>query len=168
VANLPYYAASPIIRRFLEADSKPSVMVVMVQREVAQSMAASPGKMGILSVAIQVYGRPRVVCNVPPRAFRPSPKVTSSVVRIDVYEAPAVAFDSPEGFFRLVRAGFSAPRKQIHNCLRRGLDVPPEVAREMLAMAGIDPMRRAQTLSLQDWGGLYQAFRTLGLSPASA
>ena len=168
VANLPYYAASPIVRRFLEARRKPDLMVVTVQREVALEMVAQPGKMGLLSVAIQLYGRPRIVSYVPPRAFRPAPKVTSAVVRIDVYEQPAVSFDSEEEFFRLVRAGFSARRKQIHNCLRRGLDVPPEVAREMLARAGIDPTRRAQTLSLQDWGGLYQAFRTIGTSPASA
>ena len=74
VANLPYYAASPIIRRFLEADHKPKLMVVMVQREVARSMCAEPGKMSILSVATQLYGSPRVVMSVPPRVFRPSPR----------------------------------------------------------------------------------------------
>ena len=120
VANLPYYAASPIVRRFLESRHKPEVMVVMVQREVAQTMTAKQGKMGLLSVATQVYGRPKVVCHVPPRAFRPAPKVWSSVVRIDVYDAPAVPFDSAQGFFEVVRAGFSAPRKQIRNSLANG------------------------------------------------
>jgi 16S rRNA (adenine1518-N6/adenine1519-N6)-dimethyltransferase len=159
VANLPYYAASPIIRRFLEARHKPRLMVVMVQREVAQEMTAPPGKMGLLSVAIQLYGKPRIVASVPPWAFRPAPKVTSAVVRIDLYDRPAVPFDSSERFFHLVKAGFSARRKQLHNSLGRGLDISSEAAGVMLARAGIDPMRRAQTLSLPEWGELYQAFQ---------
>ena len=159
VANLPYYAASPIIRRFLEASRKPELMVVMVQREVAQEMAARPGKMGVLSVATQLYGASRIVCHVPPRAFRPAPKVTSAVVRIDVYPRPAVQFDSAASFFRLVRAGFSAPRKQLRNSLSHGLDISPGEAQAMLAETGIDPTRRAQTLNLQEWGALYQSTR---------
>ena len=158
VANLPYYAASPIVRRFLEAARKPELMVVMVQREVAQQMAARPGKMSILSVATQLYGRPRIVCYVPPRAFRPAPKVTSAVVRIDVYPRPALPLDSTEHFFRLVRAGFAAPRKQIRNSLRLGLAISPDAAEAMLGEAGIDLTRRAQTLTLQEWGGLYEAY----------
>ncbi len=159
VANLPYYAANPIIRRFLEAAHKPGLMVVMVQREVAQEMSARPGKMGLLSVATQLYGKPHIVCYVPPKAFRPAPKVTSAVVRIDVYDRPAVPIDSEEAFFRLVKAGFSAPRKQVHNCLRRGLDISPEATDSMLEQAGIDRTRRAQTLSMAEWDRLYGAFR---------
>ena len=158
VANLPYYAASPIIRRFLEADHKPKLMVVMVQREVAKSMCAEPGKMSILSVATQLYGSPRVVMSVPPRAFRPSPKVTSAVVRIDVYDSPCLDIDSEERFFDLVRAGFSAPRKQVHNCLQQGLDISREQAEALLEAARVDPRRRPQTLSLDEWGGLYGAY----------
>lgn len=158
VANLPYYAASPIIRRFLEADHKPTLMVVMVQREVAQDMTAKPGKMGILSVATQIYGNPRIVTSVPPRAFRPSPKVTSAVVRINLYDKPLVPFGSPDGFFQLVRAGFSAPRKQIHNCLRHTLKPNPDVIEELLTQANIDPTRRAQTLSIAEWSTLYKLF----------
>ena len=157
VANLPYYAASPIVRRFLEADSKPSLMVVTVQREVALEMVARPGQMGLLSVAVQLYGTPRIVATVPPRAFRPPPKVTSAVVRIDVLPEPAVAFDSPDGFFRVVKAGFGARRKQLHNAIGRGLGLEPEAARSLLAQAGIDPTRRAQTLSLDEWAALYEA-----------
>ena len=162
VANLPYYAASPIIRRFLESRHKPEVMVVMVQREVAQTMTAKQGKMGLLSVATQVYGRPRVVCHVPPRAFRPAPKVWSSVVRIDVYDAPAVPFDSAQGFFEVVRAGFSAPRKQIRNSLANGLVIPSTRSESVLVEAGIDPSRRAQTLTIEEWGQLHEAWRTSG------
>lgn len=161
VANLPYYAASPIIRRFLEATHKPQLMVVMVQREVARRIAASPGKMRLLSLAVQLYGRPRIVASVPPSAFRPAPKVTSAIVRIDVYPKPAVAFDSEAHFFSLARAGFSAPRKQLRNALSHGLSVPAEAGEVMLAQAGIDAKRRAETLSLAEWGDLYDAFRRL-------
>ena len=162
VANLPYYAASPIVRRFLESRHRPELMVVMVQREVAQTMAAKQGKMGLLSVATQVYGRPRVVCHVPPRAFRPAPKVWSSVVRIDVYDAPAVPFDSPKGFFEVVRAGFSAPRKQVRNSLANGLGMATGESESVLAAAGIDPSRRAQTLTVAEWGQVYDARRSSG------
>ncbi len=161
VANLPYYAASPIVRRFLEANSKPRLLVVTVQREVAQEMVAKPGQMGLLSVAVQLYGTPRIVTSVPPRAFRPPPKVTSAVVRIDVRPEPAVAFDSPDDFFRVVKAGFSARRKQLHNSIGRGLALEPETAKTLLADAGIDPTRRAQTLSLDEWGALYEACQSL-------
>ncbi|MDA1227044.1 MAG: 16S rRNA (adenine(1518)-N(6)/adenine(1519)-N(6))-dimethyltransferase RsmA [Chloroflexi bacterium] len=158
VANLPYYAALPIVRRFLEAERKPSLMVFMVQREVARNMIAAPGDMSLLSVATQLYGNPRIMASVQPRAFRPAPKVTSAIVRIDVYEQPALALDSIEGFFTLVRAGFSAPRKQVHNCLQHGLDLSRPVAEQMLDKAGIDPKRRPQTLSLNDWGLLYDEY----------
>jgi len=160
VANLPYYAASPIIRRFLEAAHKPAVMVVMVQREVAREMCAQPGEMGVLSVATQVYGTPKIVTYVPPGSFRPSPNVTSAVVKIEVYDSPAVPFDTPESFFRVVKAGFVAPRKQIHNNLRKGLDISPEEADAVLAKAVIDPKRRAETLSMDEWGKLYDAVRS--------
>ena len=158
VANLPYYAATPIVRRFLEAPRKPTMLVVMVQREVGREMAARPGKMGILSVATQVYGSPRIVASVPPKAFRPSPNVTSAVVRIDVYSEPAVKFDNPERFFTLVRAAFSAPRKQIHNSLKNGLDVDADSIMPLLRNAQISPTRRAQTLTIDEWKTLYREY----------
>ena len=158
VANLPYYAATPIVRRFLEAPHKPTTLVVMVQLEVGQEMAAPPGKMGILSVATQLYGNPRIVTSVPPKAFRPSPNVTSAVVRIDTYAEPAVVFDSDESFFTLVKAGFSAPRKQIHNSLKNGLGIDSDAIMALLKNAGISPTRRAQTLSIDEWGDLYREY----------
>ena len=120
-------------------------------------MAASPGDMSLLSVAVQLYGRPRIVSYVPPRAFRPVPKVTSAIVRIDVFGKPAVAFERPGDFFAVVRAGFSAPRKQIRNSLAHGLAISSEAAGGLLRQAEIDPRRRAETLSLQDWDLLYRA-----------
>jgi 16S rRNA (adenine1518-N6/adenine1519-N6)-dimethyltransferase len=163
VANLPYYAAAPILRRFLETSHKPRSMVVMVQREVAQNIAAIPGKMGLMSVAVQLYGKPRIVSYVPPRAFRPVPKVTSAIVRIEVYDSPAVAFDSQERFFTLVKAGFSSPRKQMRNSLSHGLSIPAKSAEAMLFQAGVDSRRRAQTLTLAEWGRLFQAFRSFSI-----
>ena len=125
VGNLPYFVASPIIRHFLESDCKPAKMVVMVQKEVAENMVARPGRTGLLSLAVQVYGAPRVVTRVPASKFRPKPKVDSAVVAIDVYPEPLVPH--PERFFRMARAGFRAPRKQLHNSLMQGLEVDVDV-----------------------------------------
>ena len=158
VANLPYYAANPIIRRFLESDPRPSLMVVMVQREVAQSMIASPGEMSILSVAVQYYAAPSLVCDVPPRAFRPPPKVTSSVVKLRLRERPAVEVADSAAFFMLVRAGFSAPRKQLRNSLAQGLGVSGDEAGRLLAWAEVDGKRRAETLSLEEWAEIYHVW----------
>lgn len=158
VANLPYYAALPILRRFLEAERKPSLLVVMVQREVAQAMVAQPGDMSILSVATQFYGVPRIVCRVPPGAFSPPPKVSSAVVRIDVRERPAVDAPPPATFFQVVRAGFAAPRKQLRNSLAQGLGIPPETARQLLEQAGLDPRLRPEALTLEAWALLAWAW----------
>ncbi len=154
-ANLPYYAANPIIRRFLEAEPRPRSMVLMLQREVADSMTAASGKMSLLAVATQYYATPRPVCLVPPGAFRPVPKVTSAVVRLDLRERPAVAVANTEAFFDLVRAGFSAPRKQLRNSLSHGLGLPAGVVGGLLASAGIDGQRRAETLSIEEWAAVY-------------
>jgi 16S rRNA (adenine1518-N6/adenine1519-N6)-dimethyltransferase len=159
VANLPYNAANPIIRKFLTAKPAPSVMVVMVQREVGRSMAARPGDMGLLSVMIQLYGAVKVAFSVPPRAFRPAPKVTSAVVRIDVYDSPALSFDSHERFIEFAAAGFRAPRKQIRNSLKTGLGAPADAVDSLLDSARIDPKRRPATLSIEEWGSLYDLWR---------
>ena len=151
VGNLPYYAANPIVRRVLESAPPPSLALVMVQREVADSMTAAPGNMTLLSVATQFYADARLVCSVPPSAFRPPPKVRSAVVRLDVRQRPVVAPSEREAFFEVVRAGFSAPRKQLHNSLSHGLGVAPRVGASILERAGIDGKRRPATLSLEEW-----------------
>lgn len=134
-------------------------MVVMTQREVARNMAAQPGDMSLLSLAVQLYSKPRIIATVPPRAFRPAPKVKSAIVRLDVLPRPALPIDSTDAFFTLARAAFSAPRKQIHNCLQRGLSLTRPDAEAILSHAAIDPRRRPQTLSIPDWGRLYAAYR---------
>lgn len=173
LGNLPYYAAAPIIRRMLESANPPTRAVVMVQQEVAAAMTAAPGAMTLLSVATQLYAEAAVVCRVPPRAFRPPPKVTSAVVRLLPRPAKAVADAETEGFFQLVRAGFSARRKQLHNALlnglaanglaayglaANGLGVDAAAVNAALEAAGLDGRRRAQTLSLDEWVQLYRAW----------
>ena len=158
VANLPYYAANPIVRRLLEAEPKPGLMVFMVQKEVAQVMVAEPGRMGLLSVAIQYYARPSLVCDVPPEAFNPPPKITSAVVRLEVRPEPAVAVADRDAFFALVRAGFSAPRKQLRNSLSHGLGVPGAEVGEFLEGLDLDGSRRAETLTIEEWAALYRGW----------
>ncbi len=153
VADLPYSIASPVLRHFLEAKAKPELLVVMVQLEVAKRIVARPGEMRSLSIGVQFYGRPSIVTTVHPRSFYPPPKVHSAIVRIEVYPKPAVDVP-PEVLFRVVRAGFSQPRKQLRNTLASGLGLTATQAESRLAQAGIDPQRRAQTLSLEDWAGL--------------
>ena len=163
VANLPYYAAAPIVRRFLECSLRPSAMAFTVQREVAQSMTAAPGKMRILSVATQLYGKPRIMGYIQPGSFRPPPKVTSAIVRIEVYEKPALSLDDTDAFFRVVRAGFSGARKQLRNSLGHSFDMAGTQMEEVLQEAAIDPRLRAEALGLEEWGRLYDAFRGRGL-----
>ncbi len=161
VGNLPYYAANPIIRRTLESGAPPSLALFMVQREVAESMTASPGNMGLLSVATQFYANARMVCSVPPSAFRPAPKVRSAVVRLDIRSEPAVRVDSREEFFEVVRAGFSAPRKQLHNSLSHGLGIETLLGSTILERAGVDGRRRPATLSIEEWAEICRTWREM-------
>jgi 16S rRNA (adenine1518-N6/adenine1519-N6)-dimethyltransferase len=159
VANLPYYITSPVLRHFLEAPVKPSMMVVMVQKEVAKTIAAEAGDRSVLSIAVQFYGKPNIVAEVPAAAFFPAPEVDSAVVRIDVYKKPPVPVDDVAGFFKLVRAGFTAARKQVANSLAQGLGLPKEEVLALLAKAAIDPQRRAETFTLEDWAALYKVYQ---------
>lgn len=158
VANLPYYAAMPIIMRFLESDQKPTDMVVMIQREVAQNMTAIPGKMSTLSVMSQLYGSPKIIRYVSPGCFRPMPKVTSAIVHIGVYKTPYINLKNEGNFARLVRAGFSSSRKQIHNSIRNGIDLNTDQVNLLLETAQIDKQRRAETLTMDEWGLLYESY----------
>jgi len=158
VANLPYYITSPVLRHFLEASAKPKVMIVMVQKEVAEAIVAKPGKMSLLSVSVQFYGEPRIISDVPAQCFYPAPKVDSAILRIDPSPQPRVAVDE-ESFFEVVRAGFTAPRKQLANSLAQGLEVSKAEVLSLLERAGIAPQRRAETLSLEEWARLRQVFK---------
>jgi len=154
VANIPYYITSAVLRHFLEASCPPTLMVVMVQKEVGHTIVAQPGDMSLLAVSIQFYGRPFIVARVPARSFYPPPKVDSVILRIDVYDKLPVAVPSARAFFDTARAGFSAPRKQLRNSLAQGLVIGTQEAAALLQRAGIDPRRRAETLRIEEWGRL--------------
>jgi 16S rRNA (adenine1518-N6/adenine1519-N6)-dimethyltransferase len=158
VANLPYYIASPILRHFLEASLKPVSMVIMVQKEVGQSIVAAPGGMSLLGISVQVYGKPEIIEYVPAQSFYPKPKVDSVIVRIEVYSKPAIDIVDISGFFGIVKAGFSSPRKQMRNSLSLGLGITASEVEEILKIAGVDSKRRPQTLTIDEWADVYRGF----------
>ena len=165
VGNLPYYAANRILRHFLESQCKPEKVVIMVQREVAQQMCAADGSKSVLSVATQLYGKPHIVRWVRPGSFSPPPKVNSAIVKIDVFEKPAAGVEDTSAFFKLVRAGFSAPRKQIRNSIAQGLGIDQYEVERLFAEAGMDFRRRAETLSISDWATLQRIWSKQTISP---
>ena len=157
VANLPYNIGAAALRHFLEADHPPRFLVVMLQREVAAAIAAAPGKLSLLAVSVQVYGQPRRLFNVAAKAFYPPPKVTSSVLRLDVRLQPLVPAAERDRFFAVLRAGFSAPRKQLRNALAQGLRRPPAAVEGAIEAAGVRPTLRPQELGIDDWLRLARA-----------
>jgi len=160
VANLPYYITSPVLRHFLEASPKPEMIMVMVQKEVAEAIAAEPGRRSVLSISVQLYGKPRIVDYVPAQSFYPAPEVDSAILKIEVYPQPAVAVTDEKGFFEVVRAGFTASRKQLANSLSQGLGIPKAEALSFLEKANIAPQRRAETLTLEEWAQLCQVIES--------
>ena len=154
VANIPYNITSAVIRHLLEADARPARIVLTIQREVAERICAGPGDLSLLALSVQVYGRPTIAAHIPAGAFYPSPRVDSSVVRVDLYPQPRVPTGQIEDFFRLTRAGFSQKRKTLRNSLSGGLGWVPARTEELLRSARIDPMRRAETLALEEWQSL--------------
>lgn len=161
VANLPYYITSPVLRHFLEASIKPQIMVVMVQKEVAEAIVAEPGQMSLLTISVQFYGKPVIINYVPARCFYPAPEVDSAILKVALYPKPAVEVTDERDFFNLVRAGFTASRKQFCNSLSQGLGLPKTEVLPLLQKAGIMPQRRAETLTLEEWAQLWQVFTQL-------
>ncbi|MEW5719745.1 MAG: 16S rRNA (adenine(1518)-N(6)/adenine(1519)-N(6))-dimethyltransferase RsmA, partial [Chloroflexota bacterium] len=163
VANLPYYITSAILRHVLEAQHKPRVIVVMVQREVAQRIAAQPPQMNLLAVSVQFFAQPRLIRTIAAGAFYPRPQVDSAVVRLDVFEASPYAVSDPGRFFAIVRAGFGERRKQLRNALAHGLGLASPVVVNALNRAAIDPVRRAETLTLEEWVRLARTLEARGV-----
>lgn len=156
VANLPYYLTSAILRHILEAAVKPKVIVVMVQREVAQRLVAQPPAMNLLAVSVQCFAQPRIIRTIRAGAFYPPPKVDSAIVRMDVLTKPRLASNETARFFEIVHAGFGTRRKQLRNALANGLGGSPPMVTQALERIGIDPTRRAETLTLDEWIALYR------------
>ncbi len=168
VANLPYYITSHVLKKFLEEKHKPETITVLIQREVAERICTKPGRMSILAVAIQFYGMPEIKELVSPMAFFPSPKVYSAILKIKVFKEPIFENVNTKVFFRLVRTGFGEKRKMLSNSMSGGLGIEKEDAEKLLRGAGVEPMLRAERLSLDDWRRIYLVFtKYLNLSGGS-
>jgi 16S rRNA (adenine1518-N6/adenine1519-N6)-dimethyltransferase len=156
VGNLPYSVAKAILLRLVEAGRAVDEMALMLQREVAERVAALPGgrTYGSLSVFTQIACDVELAFAVPPGAFSPPPQVDSAVVHLRVRSGPPVPIADPRRFGLVVRAAFGQRRKSLANALAAGLGLPVERSRELIAAAGIDPIRRAETLSLADFARL--------------
>lgn len=162
VANLPYYITSPIIMKLLSNRHKISLAVVMVQKEVAKRLISSPGNKdyGILTIAVGLYADVEMVCDVSKNAFIPPPKVDSAVVKITPRETPRVKLQDEELFFEVVKASFGERRKTIRNSLKNRLNLPidVEILDDVLKKAEIDPKRRGETLSIEEFARLSEEF----------
>jgi 16S rRNA (adenine1518-N6/adenine1519-N6)-dimethyltransferase len=156
VANLPYYIVSPVIRRFLESDRPPKEMILMVQKEVAQRICAKPPDMSILAVSVQFYAKPEILFYVSKNSFWPRPKVDGAVIKITpnsplVFSTIVENTSTKNLFFKIVRAGFSQPRKQIANNLSKVLKLDKEKIKYWLKRNNISYSQRAETLAIKDW-----------------
>jgi len=152
VANIPYYLTSPLIRQFLEAENKPDFMVLMMQKEVAQRICSKAGDMSLLAVSVQFYAEPKIISYVSKNCFYPAPKIDSAIIKITPNKIPVPV--DPELFFKIVKAGFSQPRKQLAGNLSAKLKLAKEQTIIWLAKNKIDPKQRAETLSIEDWKNL--------------
>jgi len=154
IANIPYYITSNLIRHLMTAKKRPTRIVLTIQREVAERICAQAEKFSMLSLSVQVFGNPEIVSRVPAGAFYPPPKVDSAIVRIELYSSPIIPETQLNTFFQLARAGFSQKRKTLRNSLSAGLQEDKTTIENLLAEAGIDSWRRAETLSLDEWKSL--------------
>jgi len=158
VANIPYYLTSPLIRRFLETENRPSEMILMVQKEVAQRICARPPKMNLLAVSVQFYARPKILAYVSKKYFWPKPKVDSAIIRI-IPRDRIQETSNRDLFFKIVRAGFSQPRKQIINNLSNGLKWSKEDVKGWLFKNNIRPSLRPENLTPVDWQSLAKSYK---------
>lgn len=151
VANIPYYITSPLIRKLLESETPPKRLVLTLQKEIAKRITAAPGKMSLLALSVQIYGKPKILFTLPSNAFYPEPNVDSAVIVINRHTGPRIPSDQIPMFFRLAKAGFSQKRKQLRNALSAGMQWSPQYGEKILSSAGIDPKRRAETVSIEEW-----------------
>lgn len=185
VANLPYNIASAVIRKFLEAENKPKEMLLMVQKEVAQRICASPPNMSLLAVSVQFYAQPKIIDYVSKGSFWPPPKVDSAILKITshpkqsrfplsergikgdleknkIHPTPPLQKEGIENFFKVVKAGFSSPRKQLLGNLTKRLKIERNIIEKALKKVKISPAQRAETLSIDDWIRIYKNIGKLG------
>ena len=158
VANVPYYITSKIVAKLMTAKNKPQVTVLLVQKEVAERLAAKPGEMSILAISAQLFAKVTLGTVVPAEFFTPPPKVDSQVVILKTRAEPLLGSVGEKDFFRVVKAGFSAPRKKLRTSIAGGLGLSKEQAETLLESVGISPDVRAESLSVEDWQRLAIAF----------
>jgi 16S rRNA (adenine1518-N6/adenine1519-N6)-dimethyltransferase len=150
-ANIPYYITSAIVRHLLENHPKPRRIVLTMQKEVADRICARDGDMSLLSLSVQVYGKPTITERIPAGAFYPAPNVDSAVLCIDVYPEPLVPTDLLNVFFKMTKAGFSQKRKMMRNSLSAGLHISPADADGLMMNVGLDSKIRAEKLTIAQW-----------------
>jgi len=151
VANIPYYITNKIVQMLMTAKNKPVTTVLLVQKEVAQRLAAKPGKMSILAISAQVFAEVSLGDVIPAKMFNPVPKVDSQVVILKTRQSSILNDINESDFFKVVKAGFSSKRKKLRSSLAGGLKLPKDEIEAILKKAAIDPNVRAETLSLSDW-----------------
>ncbi|MCK4592806.1 16S rRNA (adenine(1518)-N(6)/adenine(1519)-N(6))-dimethyltransferase [Candidatus Parcubacteria bacterium] len=150
VSNIPYYITSPIIKLFLESDIQPELIVLLMQKEVAERICAEPGKLSVLALSVQVYGEPEIVDYVDKSSFYPEPKVDSAILKIKNIKKN-FSDEHYKNLFRIIKIGFSSKRKKLANNLSAGLHIGKTQSEELLEKAGISLNARAQELGLEDW-----------------
>ena len=154
VANIPYYLTSKILQYFLESNNRPSMMALLVQKEVAERVVAEPGQMSVLAFSVQYYAQARMLGVVAKELFDPEPKVDSAILQIKLRDKPIFNADTAK-LFRLVKAGFGERRKKLINSLSGGLREEKVTISKLVERSGIDIRARAQELSMEEWGHLY-------------
>ncbi len=157
VANLPFYLATSVIRQFLELENPPKEMVLTVQKEVGQRICAKPPDMNILAVSVQIYAKPEIVSYISKKSFWPSPKVDSAIIKITINKKQSTTDQNL--FFKIMKAGFSQPRKQLINNLSKELDLEKEKIQNWLLKNNVQPTQRAETLEVRDWINLTKTFK---------
>jgi 16S rRNA (adenine1518-N6/adenine1519-N6)-dimethyltransferase len=168
VANLPFYLTALVIRKFLEADVQPKLLVLIIQKEVAQRICPYPPKlkerrrgktpkMNLLAVSVQIYAEPKIISYISKKSFWPQPEVDAAIIKLKV-KSQRLKFNR-DLFFKIVKAGFCQPRKQILNNLANGLKLDKEVVKNWLLKNSIQPRQRAETLSIEDWLKLTKNFK---------
>ena len=159
VANVPYYITSKIVEKLMTAENKPSIAALLVQKEVAERIAAEAGNMSVLSVSVQIFAEAELDIEVPGQFFTPPPKVDSQVVILRTRNNPLITPEDQRDFFRIVKAGFSAKRKKLRSSLSGGLGIDKSAVEELLKNAGISPDARAEDLAIEDWKRLLKEWR---------
>lgn len=151
VANVPYYITSKIVEKLMTADNRPLLSVLLVQKEVAERIDARQGEMSILAVSAQIFAKTSLGVKVPKQFFTPPPKVDSQVVILKTRQQPLVPPSDEKAFFRMVKIGFAARRKKLRSSISAGLGITKPAAEQLLEHANIDPDKRAQDLTIEDW-----------------